>query len=323
MMTARWRRLRPRDVALFVVVAAVVAVVGVIVGRELGIGQQTGASVASSPADESPPLPQQQSEETTALTLSLSAIRQICETPAAERYGVSRQEPDESGRLVRQSVTIGWFTGPEVHVPVQWRVSGGAPPYIIVIDNETRDLDGDYAGPSGTAKVTCSDTSGGTFFEDRGSYYKVIRFHRVKPQTDSGWKTVRATVTDANGDTAEATTRFYVILDGPAYYPDLLKRGETYRIFGHLFTIPSEFDMQVGDRSTGSSGPGYQEFVVAGSNPYITILFRIDDFTEVSREVPSQRSDAALSSDGSTLQQYEIHAALGAFARSVDQYPDK
>ena len=318
-MTARIRQLRARDVALLVAVAAVVAVLGVMIGREAGIGLQAGTSVASSPADESPPLLQQQSEETTALTLSLSAIRQICETPSPRPYiSFSR---DASGR--GQNVTRGWFSAAEVHVPIDWRVSGGAPPYTIVIDNETRDLDGEYAGPSGTAKVSCSDTSGGTYLEDDTGYDEVIRFLRVDPQTDSGWKTVHATVTDANGDTAEATTRFYVILDGPAYYPGLLKRGETYRIFGRLFTIPSEFDMQVGDASTGGSGPGYQEFLVAGSNPYITFLFRMDNYTEVSREVPAQRSDAALSSDGSTLQQYEIHAALGAFARSVDQYPNK
>ena len=64
-MVARWRRLRLRDAAVFVVVAAIVAVLGVVIGRELGVGQQTGASVVSAPADESPPLPQQQSEETT------------------------------------------------------------------------------------------------------------------------------------------------------------------------------------------------------------------------------------------------------------------
>ena len=323
-MPTRWRRWKLRDVALVVAVTTIVAVLGVVIGREAGIGEEIGASVASTPADNSAPLPQQQSDETSALTLSLSATRQICETPAPKRYGVSRQQL-ENGRLTRQSVTIGWYSAAEVHVPIDWRVSGGAPPFTIMIDNEPRDIDGEYAGPSGTAKVTCSDTSGGTFFEDDSWNNEVIvtRFHRVTPQPDSGWKTVRATVTDANGDTAEATTRFYVILDGPAYYPDLLKRGETYRIFGHLFTIPSEFDMQVGDSSTGSSGPGYQEFLVAGSNPYITILFRIDNFTEVSREVPAQQSDAALSSDSSTLQHYEIHAALGAFARSVDQYPDK
>ena len=318
-MPTSWRRWTLRELALFVAVAAIVSMAGMVVGCEAGIGGETDASVASTPADNSAPHPQQQSDETSALTLSLSATRQICETPGAQRYGVSRQQL-KNGRLVRQSVTLGWFFRAEVHVPIEWRVSGGTPPYTIVIDNETRDIDGDYVGPSGTAKVTCGDTSGGTTFEDDKGFDEVLRFHRVDPQPDSGWKTVRGSVTDANGASVDVTTRFYVILDG--HYGGLLKRGETYRIFGRLFTIPSEFDMQVGDRSTGGSGPGYQDFVVAGSNPYITITFAMDDWTVVEREVPEQRSDAVFGSDGSTLQEYEIHAALGAFARSVDQYPD-
>ena len=318
-MPTSWRRWTLRELALFVAVAAIVSMAGMVVGCEAGIGGETDASVASTPADNSAPHPQQQSDETSALTLSLSATRQICETPVPDPY-ISSLLPDANGR--RQNVTRGWVSPSGVHVPIDWRVSGGASPYTIVIDNETRDLDGEYAGTSGMAKVTCSDTSGGTFFEYNAGYDELIRFLRVDPQTDSGWKTVRATVTDANGETVEATTRFYVILDGPAYYPGLLKRGETYRIFGRLFTIPSEFDMQVGDRSTGGSGPGYQDYVVAGSNPYITITFAMDDWTAVERDVPEQRSDAVFGSDGSTLQEYEIHAALGAFARSVDQYPD-
>ena len=237
-MPTRWRRWKLRDVALVVAVTAIVAVLGVVIGREASIGEETGASVASTPADNSAPLPQQQSEETTALTLSLSATRQICETPGAQRFGVSQQRPDDNGRLVRQSVTLGWFFRAEVHVPIHWQVSGGTPPYTIVIDNETRDIDGDYVGPSGTAKVTCGDTSGGTTFEDDKGFDEVLRFHRVDPQPDSGRKTIRGTVTDANGASVDVTTRFYVIRVDPDYYPAILKRGETYRIFGRLFTIP-------------------------------------------------------------------------------------
>ena len=319
-MPTSWRRWTLRELALLVAVAAIVSMAGVGVGCEAGIGGETDASVASTPADNSAPHPQQQSDETSALTLSLSGTRQICETPGAQRYGVSRQQL-KNGRLVRQSVTLGWFFRAEVHVPIEWRVSGGTPPYTIVIDNETRDIDGDYVGPSGTAKVTCGDTSGGTTFEDDKGFDEVLRFHRVDPQPDSGWKTVRGSVTDANGASVDVTTRFYVIRVDPDYYPAILKRGETYRIFGHLFTIPLDFDMQVGARASGSE-VSYQRFLIAGSKPAIAITFAMDDWTAVERDVPEQQGDAVFGSDGSTLQEYEIHAALGAFARSVDQYPD-
>ena len=43
-MTNRMRQLRPRDAALFLAVAAVVAVLGVVIGRELGIGGQATAT---------------------------------------------------------------------------------------------------------------------------------------------------------------------------------------------------------------------------------------------------------------------------------------
>ena len=281
-MPMRWRNWRLRDVALVVASAAIVAVLGVVIGREAGIGAETGASVASTPANSSGPLPQRQSDESSALTLSLSATRQICETPGAQRYGVSQQRPDDNGR---------------------------------------RDIDGDYVGPSGTAKVTCGDTSGGTTFEDDKGFDEVLRFHRVDPQPDSGWKTVRGSVTDANGASVDMTTRFYVIRVDPDYYPAILKRGETYRIFGHLFTIPLDFDMQVGARASGSEG-SYQRFLIAGSKPAIAITFAMDDWTAVERDVPEQHSDAVFTSDGSPLKPSAIHAALNAFARSVDQYPN-
>lgn len=56
-------------------------------------------------------------------------------------------------------------------------------------------------------------------------------------------KAIRAVVTDANGDSSTATTDVYVILNNP----NRLYRGKTYRINGHLFTVPDNHDL----RSTG------------------------------------------------------------------------
>ena len=64
---------------------------------------------------------------------------------------------------------------------------------------------------------------------------------------DSGWKTVNAVVTDANGDTAQASTEFYVMLDlGGGSAGDVLRRGETYRIMGTLMTAPQHYEVIVG-----------------------------------------------------------------------------
>ena len=115
-MPTQWRRWTPRDMALFVAVAAAVAVLGVMIGREAGIGQQTGASVAPSPADESPPLPQQQSEETTALTLTLTAP-EVCETERGEGFAGQAWVYDDEGEIVgTRYISTGWANVAEIPV---------------------------------------------------------------------------------------------------------------------------------------------------------------------------------------------------------------
>ncbi|MDE2745691.1 MAG: hypothetical protein OXI41_06860 [Chloroflexota bacterium] len=125
-------------------------------------------------------------------------------------------------------------------MPVSWQVSGGHAPYTLVIDHEAAGKGGDYGGASGVAMVGCADASGGTWFDPY-----VGRVYAVDPQVDSGWKTVRAVVTDANGDTAEATVDFYVILQLGST-GDILRRGETYRVRGFLMTAPDGYDVRIG-----------------------------------------------------------------------------
>lgn len=234
-MKVRLNRLRLRDAALFVMVTAAVAVTTVCGAQKIGLdGDQAGAT------DEP-------------LGLSVSVAQEICETQQArESYGVSI-EIDEDGNSSERKRSYGW-SGIET-VSLAWTVSGGEAPYSLEIDNETGYNDVAYTGASGTTPVGCADTSGGT------SFLFGERLYNVDPQVDSGWKTVRATVTDANGDTAVATARLYVILVDPV----VLTRGETYRVFGHLITAPPNYDLRnpsIADRECSDAGQRCDEMQI-------------------------------------------------------------
>lgn len=127
-MTARMRQLRPRDAVLFVAVAAVVAVQGVMIGGELGTGRQTAA--------DAPPL---------SLSLSLPA-GDFCETAAPTGFVSMRilSDPDEDGSIDYEVKSDGWAKVSEI--PVKWTIIGGRPSYKLTIDGETRDAAGKYEG---------------------------------------------------------------------------------------------------------------------------------------------------------------------------------
>lgn len=284
-MGVRTIRLRRRDLALFLVLATLLGALTVSCGLR---GEQ--------------------------FSLSLSVSQQICETEDAWRSGVVESYKDEDGNWVERETVFGWWRIPSASV--KWRVTGGQVPYTLMIDHESRDENGDYEGASGTAQVGCADASVGTsFWPDEG------RMYAVDPQVDSGWKTVRAVVTDANGTTAEAMVQFYVLYS--VTNPDrLLRRGETYRVFGRLFTIPDGADMRVGPTETGSSGSSFQSFYIDGTVPPVLIWFEADTFAEVSREVPSDEGTGASGSSGySESEVRDFHKALDAFAGSIGRLP--
>ena len=208
----RLRTLRVRDVALFAVVTALVAVGGVFAARWAGLD---GAPAA---ATEEP------------LTLKLSATQQICETDHAARISGGESWKDEDGTWHEKLTIYGW--GRVTTVPVRWQVSGGQAPYTLVIDHETQDEHRGYFGASGVARVGCADASVGTSF-----WWGVTedRMYDTDPMVDSGWKTVNAVVTDANGDTATASAEFYVILIVDRV-DHQMRGGETYRVYGRLMT---------------------------------------------------------------------------------------
>ncbi len=300
-MRARLSRLRVRDVALFVAVAAVVAVVGVFVAREAGVGGREAVA------------------EGETLTLTLSAP-EICETKQARNLVSSLLRTNAAGARVREWVSHGWRVFAET--PVTWRVSGGTAPYTLVIDGESRDADGDYLGAVGAAMVSCAITTLGTYFEVVSRQVGVTRLYREDPQVDSGAKTIRAVVMDAAGRTAEATVDFYVLYS-IGHHDDLLRGGEAYRVFGHLITIPDGVDMRIGDAITGSSGHGVQGFYIEGTDPFVVIWLDARTFREVKREVPSEEGTGATGRSGYTESELrEYHSTFDAFASSVDQPPN-
>ena len=90
--------------------------------------------------------------------------------------------------------------------------------------------------------MSCAQQSSGAFFEH---LEEERRRYRIEPEVGSGLKTIQATVTDGAGATAEASIAVYVIVElgGSG---SVLKRGKTYRVFGHLITAPADYDVQVG-----------------------------------------------------------------------------
>ena len=315
-MRDHWRRLSLRDMSRFVGVVAIVAVVGVMIGREAGIGRQTGASVAPAPADESPPLPQQQSEETTALTLTLSAA-DICETERGRGYAGQEFVYDDDGKAIgTRDISTGWDGVAEI--PVRWEVSGGTAPYTLVIDNETRDGDGPYKEASGTASVSCAVTSAEVFYTS----YNERRF-RGDPEIDSGPKTIRATVTDANGATGEASVSIYVILviGGGVYErggEDVAHRllpGRTYRYDGHLFTIPESITLVASHAWDADGGGSAQVLLIEGTKSRLAINIHGEEVQRVIR----MPADSAFGS--STEASSTIDDALDEFFASRGKAP--
>ena len=233
---------RPRtfNAAKFAIMIALVAAALVLTGCNTEVHDQAATDVEAEVAQSQLQGQEAGDEiEPLSLSLSLSVSQQICETERANEFSLADEYQDDDGNWVERRVVFGWWGIPSV--PVRWQVSGGQEPYTLVIDHESADRDGDYEGASGTAQVGCADASVGTsFWPEEG------RLYDVDPEVDSGWKTVRAVVTDANGDTAEATVDFYVIRTDA----DLLRRGQTYRVWNdHLVTAPSAHDVALASPS--------------------------------------------------------------------------
>ena len=173
------------------------------------------------------------------LVLRLSAAP-ICDVEEPSRY---------YGALSDGTDGLGSWDG-VAEVAVSWTITGGVAPFTITIDGETRDGDGDYEGASGSAMVSCAlDKGGEVRYWEHGRVVGSPRSYVVEPVVDSGYKLITASVTDANGLTAEATVEVYAVYNG---VPDdrVLQAGQTYRLSGYLITIPDGLDMEYGWKET-------------------------------------------------------------------------
>ena len=275
------RAVEPRQVALFLAVAALVAAAAYFGAREATRGQ------------------------TNPLTLTLTTASQICETEQAIEYGGARQWKDEDGNWQIERYSDGWDNVSET--PVTWAVSGGTPPYTLMIDGETRDEEQTYAGASGTASVSCALEFGETFIHDN----EQRRNYRTQPEVDSGLKTIHATAMDGAGATADASVDVYVIL-AMGSSGDILQSGKTYRVMGTLLTVPEGVDhLIIGSISEGEEGPtvlGLGIAVGVAGGGWVAV--RHGDLREVAR---STRSVSAGDGD----------AAVGAGERELDAQIDQ
>ena len=259
------RRLEPKSPGWFALVVAATAVVVVFCGSALGLGGKPSIGDA--------------------LTLTLSAPP-TCETlPAAEAL---RGEYDENGELVARA--FGWVNPGDLSV--SWNVSGGTAPYRLTIDGQTRDgwHGKPFAAPSGTAVVSCGRTQDEAVFVDEDDFGGVLlvdgeprvwRHHLKMPDVDSGPKTVRATVTDAEGATAEASVDVYVILELGST-GDLLESGKTYRLDGGWLTVPTGISLEIGASVLGLAES--YDLLVVGAEAGIAL--DVLDHREISRWLP-------------------------------------
>lgn len=135
------------------------------------------------------------------------------------------------------------------------------------------------------------------------------------PRVDSGWKTVNAVVTDANGDTATASTEFYVILI-VGRVDHLMRGGETYRVFGRLITAPQGYALTVGDHGFEANRTT-QGFSIVGSGA--AIEFDAETFEEVQRWLPEPEGGVDRAGTGTET---DLHQTLDQVADSIGKLPD-
>ena len=237
----------------------------------------------------------------------------ICETLPAQEYAGGRVYQDEEGNWHVERTSSGWTGVNEVRVA--WTASGGAAPYTLQIDGEPRDVAGAYAGANGTASVSCALRSSGVFFPH--PLDEEHRRYRTGPEVDSGLKTIRATVTDGSGATAEASIAVYVILSVGSS-GDILQSGETYRVLGTLLTVPEGVDHLILGGMVESDGGGAPTFGlgIAGGG---WVSLRVGNLAEEARSTRAPGSEGGSAVRGAS--ETALDARIDEVVDSVGQLP--
>ena len=295
-MPTQWRRWNLRDVALLLSGTAIVAVVLVMIGRELGLSGQATA--------DTPPL-----------TLSLFLPDgEHCETHAATGYYAANLNDSTKNE------STGW--GKVGETSIRWQVNGGTPSYTLTIDGEHRDATGDYEGASGTASVSCAMAFEDTYIKSWATGEPARRYE-TEPLVDAGIKTMSAIVKDGNGATAIASIDINVILVVPGSGA-ILEGGKTYRVFNHLITPPPGRKVLVGGAQEPQCSADYKGRCDEGFSLYIintpaAIALYMTDGIEANRwgiSGDGSATDAVRTADNEELTSY-----LDELVDSVGTYP--
>ena len=321
-MNGKLSRIRWPELALLITLLGVLAVLTACGDQGSGLdGEQVAARTESSEAEQPQPT-QEQGQSAEPLTLNMIGPSR-CTTKPGQSYGRDVAIYDDDGNYLRSERRfVGHYEVKQFSV--SWSVGGGDRPYALTIDGATEDESGPFTGAHGQGMVYCTDTTIPSFVDESGD-----RALRVVPMIDSGTKTVRAVVTDANGQTAEASIDVYVILQVEGTLDvnendQVLKRGRTYRVAGHLITAPATHDVYIAgtaqpecprspagdERCEEQWGFGLVDFE-AGVSLYLT------DFAEAGRW-PDRETAAWKDNPNATL----IDDLLDELVDSVGEQPN-
>ncbi len=215
---------------------------------------------------------------------------------------------NEDGEVIGSRYIYGAWFG-VTNYTMSWQVRGGEEPYEVEIDGERASAYGvAYVSHEGEALLGCL-LKGGNFLW-HGPPDTPRRMYHSIPNVESNWKTVKATVRDADGRTAEANAEVYVVVDLQGKSRPILRKGRTYLFDGHILTAPSEYDIQLSE----TSSDGSLSYALMDVDAGVVLLQR--DYRELDRW---HRGSTAQDPQTSA----KVDRALDEFVESVGDLPQR